>query len=66
MKVKITTECVWDKKRHGVGSVIEVPVEVVEKNPFMKATDEPLKEVQPAGKDKASTPATAAAITDGN
>jgi hypothetical protein len=55
MKVKIDTACVWGegdaRKRYEAGSVIEVPVEVQEKNStWMKATDEELKEAPAAKK----------------
>ena len=49
MHVKVETEVVWEGKRRGAGSVIEVPAEVFEQNSsWMKATDEPLKDVEPA------------------
>lgn len=52
MHVKIETETVWENQRRGVGSVIDVPAETFELNTsWMKATDEPLKDVPPA-KDK--------------
>lgn len=54
MKVKIETETTWEKKRRGAGSVIEVPAETFELNKsWMKATDEPLKDVKPAVDDDA-------------
>jgi len=55
MKVKIETECVWEGKRRGAGSVIDVPAETFDLNSgWMKATDEPLNDVSPAA-EKGST-----------
>lgn len=57
MKVKIENACEWgegkDRKRYEAGSVIEVPAEIAELNPWMKPTDEELKDA-PAPK-KATT-----------
>ena len=43
MRVKIETACFWGegeaRKRYEPGSVIEVPEEVVNQNPWMKPTD---------------------------
>lgn len=54
MRVRIENACVWgegrDSKRHEIGSVIEVPEEVVEKNDWMKPTDAELHEA-PAPKE---------------
>ena len=48
MKVKIETACFWgegkDRKRYEAGSVIEVPEEIVDLNPWMKPTDAALTE----------------------
>lgn len=45
MKVKIETACVWEGVRREAGSVIEVPVEVQERNAsWMKPTDDPVKD----------------------
>lgn len=63
MKVKLKTEAVLgkDRKRHGVGSVVEFPAELFDKNSsWLEVTDEPLKFVPPA-KEKAAEPATATA-----
>ena len=49
MHVKISTEAVHEGKRKGVGSVIQVDADIYEKNKsWMKATDEPLNDVEPA------------------
>lgn len=43
MHVKISTATVWEKKRYEADSVIDVPVDVYEKNSkWMKATDDDL------------------------
>ncbi len=50
MHVRIEQACFWgegkDRKRYEAGSVIEAPEAVVDQNPWMKPTDEPLKEAK--------------------
>lgn len=58
MFVKIDTECFWgegkDRKRLGVGSVIEVTEETYNLNSsWMKPTDDKPKEVKPAAEKEA-------------
>lgn len=50
MRVKIETPCFWgegkERKGYGAGSVIEVPEDVVNQNPWMKPTDDAVKAVK--------------------
>lgn len=57
MNVKIATEGVFDGKRVGKDSVVEVSAETFEKNQsWMKATDEPVDHKAPAKEKKPSVP----------
>ena len=48
MRVKIEQACMWgegkDRKRYKAGSVIEVPEDIQERNPWMQPTTDELTE----------------------